>query len=262
MKLAKYLAVAAATALLALGPAAIADDGKSANGFNESQKKEIRKLVRDYLLKHPEILIEAMAEYRRRQREKQLLAARAAIKANRHALLRDKDSVVAGNPKGDITIVEFFDYRCGFCKRVKAHLDIVVKNDPNVRVVYKEFPILGPASTYASRAAIASRKQGDDKYRAFHDALMAAREVNPASVLAIAKQVGLDTAKLTKDMRDPKVGEIIRRNHELAEKLGIRGTPAFVIGDEMVPGAIGAAQFATKLAQARAACKKARAPVC
>lgn len=262
MKITKYIVVAAAAVSFGLSPAARADSGKTARGFNESQKKDIRKLVRDYLMKHPEVVIEAMREYQRRQREKQLQAARAAIKDNRNELLRDKDSVVAGNPKGDITIVEFFDYRCGYCKRVKAHLDLVVKNDPNVRVVYKEFPILGPASTYASRAAIASRKQGDDKYRAYHDALMAARDVNPASVLAIAKQVGLDTAKLTKDMNDPKVGEIIRRNHELAEKLGIRGTPAFVIGNEMVPGAIGAAQFAAKLAQARAACKKDRAPVC
>lgn len=262
MNITKYLAAAAAAAVLALGPVAIADDGKSAKGFSDKQKNEIRKLVRDYLLKNPEVLVEAMREYQRRQREQRLQAARAAIKDNRNELLRDKDSVVAGNPKGDITIVEFFDYRCGFCKRVKAHLDIVVKNDPNVRVVYKEFPILGPASTYASRAAIASRKQGDDKYRAFHDALMAARNVNPASVLAIAKQVGLDTAKLTKDMNDPKISEIIRRNHALAEKLGIRGTPAFIIGNEMVPGAIGAAQLASKVAEARAACKKERPPVC
>ena len=255
----KYLTVAATAFSICGAPMAMADDGKP---FNAKQKDEIGRLVREYLLKHPEVIVEAMAAYRKRQREEQERRAQAAIKDNRTALLQDKYSVVAGNPKGNVTIVEFFDYRCGYCKAVKPQLERVLKNDSNIRVVYKEFPVLGPVSTYASRAAIAARKQGDDKYRAYHDALMKARRLNAPAILAIAKKVGLNVDKLRRDMNDPVVGETLRRNHVLAQKLGIRGTPAFVIGDEMVPGAIGAAQIAARVARARAACKKVKAVVC
>ncbi len=263
MTIAKWLTIATTAAFIGAAPGAQAAEGKS-NGktFNTKQKGEIRRLVRDYLIKHPEVIVEAMQEYRRRQTQQREQRAQAAIKDNRLALLQDKHSVVAGNPKGNVTIVEFFDYRCGYCKAVKPQLDKVLKKDRNIRVVYKEFPILGPVSTYASRAAIASRKQGDDMYRKYHDALMVARQLSPAIVMTIAKRVGLDTDKLAKDMNDPSVTEVIRLNHALAQRLGIRGTPAFVIGNEMVPGAIGTAQFAAKVEAARAACKKAKATVC
>ncbi len=265
MTISKYLTIAAATFMIGAASVALAADGKSGDKsggktFTGKQQDEIRRLVKEYLIKHPEIIVQAMQEYRQRQERE--LQAQAAIKDNRMALLRDKYSVVAGNPKGDVTIVEFFDYRCAYCKAVKPQLDRALKADRNIRLVYKEFPILGPVSTYASRAAIAARKQGDDKYRAYHNALMKARRLSVPAVLTIAKQVGLNVDKLRKDMNDPEVAETIRRNHALARKLGIRGTPAFVIGDEMVPGAIGVAQIADKVARARAACKKAVTTVC
>lgn len=267
MTISKYLTIAAATFMIGAASVALAADGKSdgksgGKTFTGKQQDEIRRLVKEYLIKHPEVIVQAMQEYRQRQRQERELQAQAAIKDNRMALLRDKYSVVAGNPKGDVTIVEFFDYQCGYCKAVKPQLDRALKADRNIRLVYKEFPILGSVSTYASRAAIAARKQGDDKYRAYHNALMKARRLSVPAVLAIAKQVGLDVDKLRKDMNDPEVAETIRRNHALARKLGIRGTPAFVIGDEMVPGAIGTAQIAAKVARARAACKKAVTTVC
>ena len=144
---------------------------------------------------------------------------------------------VAGNPQGDVTVVEFFDYQCGYCKAVQADTQTLIKGDSKLRFVLKEFPILGPASVVASKAALASRGQG--KYVEFHNALMAQRgQLDEAVIMRLAKSVGLDTDRLKKDMDSPDVLKVIAANQALAEKLNIRGTPAFVFGDELVPGAI------------------------
>jgi protein-disulfide isomerase len=160
-KCAAALAIAGVAAALTTGFAgqnARAEAGKKP--FTADQEAAIRKLVKDYILKNPEIIAEALEELRRRREEEQTRAAARAVRENRAALLNSSPLPVDGNAKGNITIVEFFDYRCGYCKAVKSQLDAVVKADGNIRVVYKEFPILGEASTYASQAAIASRKQG------------------------------------------------------------------------------------------------------
>jgi len=162
---------------------------------------------------------------------------------------------VGGNPKGDITVVEFFDYNCGYCKRVAPTVSAVLNNDPNVRIVYKEFAILGPQSLVAARAALAAKRQG--KYHEFHDAMMSAEQADGDSVTATARALGLDYEKLVKDMEDPKITEQLERNYRLATALGINGTPAFVIGDRLVPGAVDETTMMEIIAAERAKLKTA-----
>jgi protein-disulfide isomerase len=157
---------------------------------------------------------------------------------------------VGGNPSGDITLVEFFDYNCPYCRRVAPTVTDLIEDDPNLRLVYKEFPILGPGSQFAARAALASRAQG--KYSEFHETLMnAGRQVNEDSVIEIAREVGLDVDRLAQDMEDPAIEAAIARNLALANTLGITGTPSFVIGDEIVPGAVDRATLEGLITQAR-----------
>jgi len=167
-------------------------------------------------------------------------ARRQALTSNAKALFDDGVSYVAGNPKGDVTLVEFFDYRCGYCKQVQQSVMTLIKEDPRLRVVLKELPVLGPDSVLASRAAIAALEQDKGgKYLGFHNALMSFRgQLTEAEVFRIAASSGLDVTKLKADMAAPKVEQVIRANLALAEKLGINGTPGFVIGQELIPGAI------------------------
>lgn len=221
---------------------------EAAAAFSAKQRQEIEAVVRDYLKKHPEILLEMTRTLEERD-------VQAKLVTHREALERDPNSVVGGNPKGDVTIVEFFDYRCGFCKEVAERLHQAVKQDGKVRLVYKEFPILGPDSTFAARAAIAAIPQGADKYIAFHNALLTVRgPLSEAAVLATAKQVGLDVAKLQARMPDKAVDAVIADNLRLARSMGIDGTPAFVIGDQLIAGAIDSAGFKQAISQARASC--------
>lgn len=174
----------------------------------------------------------------------------AVIAARRDEIYNDPEAPVGGNPQGDVTIVEFFDYNCPYCRQVASVLDELVQTDPNIRLVYKEFPILGPNSTFAARAALAARKQG--KYLEFHSALMMGRRVaDEAAVLEFARIAGLDIDRLKADMEDPAIGAILERNLSLADALHISGTPAFVIADEIYPGAAELADFQRLIAAAR-----------
>ena len=148
------------------------------------------------------------------------------------------DSPVGGNPHGDITVVEFFDYNCGYCKKVSGGLKELAARDPNVRIVYKEFPILSQESTAAAKAALAARRHG--KYEEFHYGLMAAEKTDDAAIQTLATKLGLDYSSLNKDMADQKWDAQLARNHQLANALGINGTPAFIIGDSLIPGAVDA----------------------
>jgi len=212
----------------------------------------IRQIVHDYLVEHPEVLLEAqqaLIEQRRRQASNQ---ARSAIDANANELYRDPESPVGGNPEGKVTLVEFFDYRCVHCRRTKPILDQVLDQHSDVRIVYKEFPILGEGSVRAAKAALAARNQG--KYFALHDALMAASgEFTHARIMEIAAAAGLDTARLSNDMNDPSIVTTLRRNHRLANALGIDGTPNFVIKDELIKGAPNLDQFHALIVDARSA---------
>ncbi|WP_341705475.1 DsbA family protein [Ferrovibrio sp.] len=208
--------------------------------FSAEQKKAIESVIRDYLLQNPEVLVEAMHALEARQQEKAAAQGRAAIAAHAKEIYDDGVSYVAGNPKGDVTIVEFFDYRCGYCKQVQPHIEALLKEDRNLRVVLKELPVLGPESVTAARAAVAALEQEKGaKYFAFHNAMMAFRgQLGEEAVLRMAKEAGLDVAKLKVAMQSPKTEAVLRANLSLADRLGIQGTPGFVIGDQLIPGAI------------------------
>jgi len=197
------------------------------------------KSIRDYLLANPEVLVEAMQELERKQDSQRDTVAQKAIQENRAALMSDPDSPIVGNPNGDVTIVEFSDYLCPYCKRAHMTLKSVLAADSKVKLVFKDLPILGEASRVAAVAALASRAQ--NKHLVFHDALMEFNgKLDRDRIMEIAVSVGLDLPRLQKDMEDPKLKAIIDRNMALASALGVRGTPAFVIGDQFVPGAVDA----------------------
>jgi protein-disulfide isomerase len=251
------LAAAFAVSLAALSPA-LAQDKPA---FTPEQEARIKDVVKEYILANPEIILEAVQTLRKKQEEAQKKAAEEALKSKRAELQGATDLPVGGNAKGDVTIVEFMDYRCGYCKAVKPTLDEVVRTDGKIRLVLKEFPILGPASRTASMAAIASNKQG--KYHAFHNALMGyPNNLTDEVIFALARQVGLDVAKLKDDMKSPEVQALIEKTNKLAQDLGINGTPGFVIGDQIIPGAITAAEMKERVAAARKACAEKKEALC
>jgi protein-disulfide isomerase len=246
----RFIALAALTIVggLALaGPAGAADTPKP---FTPEQEKAIREVVRDYLVKHPEVLVEAIQALQEKQQAADKDQRQKALVEHRAELDRDAASPVAGNPKGDVTVVEFFDYRCPYCKSVSDRLFDTIKADGKVRYVLKEFPILGPESVFAAKAALAAQKQG--KYVEFHRALMAARgNLDEAAVMALAKSVGLDQKRLRDEMDGRDIAEHIDRNMKLAQALKIDGTPAFVVGDQLVPGAVSTDTLKTLIEQTR-----------
>lgn len=212
--------------------------GAAAEPLTPDQVQQVERVIREYLLKNPELLVEMSNSLRAQQEKAKAERAQQAIAASQKDLVNDPDSFVAGNPSGDVTIVEFFDYQCGYCRRVHPTLATLLKRDTGVRLVLKELPILGPGSELAARAAIAAMAQ-PGKYYAFHTALMENQSaLDEAAILAIASRVGLDTARLRADMETPRTTEVISANRKLAAALGIDGTPAFVIGDRIVPGAV------------------------
>jgi protein-disulfide isomerase len=213
-------------------------------------KSTIERIVHDYLVQHPEVLVEAITEMRRRQEAASAEMAQKAIGDNREQIYNDPATPVAGNPKGDVTIVEFFDYHCGYCKQVQPSMESLLKEDGKLRFVFKELPILAPESRIAAAGALAAQRQG--KYLAMHNALMNARgKLTRDRVLQIGKEAGLDVAKLEKDMQLPEIDAEIERNLKLAAALEINGTPSFLIGDELVPGAIDKDDIKKLIAKAR-----------
>ncbi|WP_246148921.1 DsbA family protein [Skermanella pratensis] len=214
-------------------------------------KAAIEQIVRDYLLAHPEVLVESLTAFQERQEAAQAEAQRGALVSRQEELFRNPASPVAGNPQGDVTLVEFFDYQCGYCKTVHADVRRLLESDGKLRLVYKEFPILGPASLTASRAALAAHRQG--KYEALHVALMENRgQLDDDKILRIAGSVGLDMERLKRDMESPEIQEALQRNLRLASELNIRGTPAFVVGDQIIPGAVGLDRLKELVAAGRA----------
>jgi len=222
----------------------------AAQSMSPDERGRIEQVIHDYLLKHPEVLIEALKAAEAQDKQRQEEASRAAIVASRKALLEDPSDPVGGNPKGDVTLVEFFDYRCPYCKQVEPWIEAILKDDPKLRIVYKEFPILGKESTFAAHVAFAALKQG--RYEQFHDAMIATKgTITEDVVLKVAADAGLDMAKVKTDMNAPEIDQIIKRNYDLADKLGINGTPSFVIGDVLIPGAVDLAALKQAVATAR-----------
>ncbi|MBK17888.1 MAG: hypothetical protein CMM52_03495 [Rhodospirillaceae bacterium] len=246
----KLLTATAIAGSVLISPMAIAQD-KSA--VTPEQRKAFEGVIKDYLLKNPIIIRQAIEALRAQEEAAKKAQAQAALKERKEQLYFDKTSPVGGNPKGDVTVVEFFDYNCGYCKRALPAVKALIKKDSNVRVVYKEFAILGPGSITAARAALAAHKQG--KYIEFHNGLMAG-QTDEDSIAALASSLKMDYSKLRKDMNDPKIEEILRNNYHLATALGIGGTPAFVIGERVIPGAVGEAALAQIVKEERAKLKK------
>jgi len=207
-----------------------------ADPLTPEQKAAVEALIRDTIANHPEIVIDALKAAQQNDRKDADAAARKAIAAQQSALLADPSSPVGGNPKGDVTIVEFFDYRCPYCKEVEPSLERLLKEDGRLRIVYKEFPILGPASVYAARVALAARAQG--KYDEFHRTMMAVKgSIDEDIVRRTASSVGIDMTKIGATLADDSISRIIKSNFSLAEALDIDGTPAFIVGDALLPGA-------------------------
>jgi len=222
---------------LGLAPAALAQGPV----FTEQQKQAIGEIVKDYLLKNPEVLTEVISELEKRQAEAQQAAQAGAVKETRQSLLNASHSYVVGNPSGDVTLVEFFDYNCGYCKKALADVQTLVKSDPKLRVVLKDFPVLGPDSVEASRVSLAAKNQlQGQKLFDYHVKVMDTRgRVNGERAMAVAKEMGLDMARLQKDMESPDTRKALQENMELGDKLSLTGTPAFIIGETVVPGAVG-----------------------
>jgi protein-disulfide isomerase len=238
----------AAVQLTAPGQAASLEATATATGTGD--KAAIGKIVREYILANPEVLVEAMQELERKQDTQRDSVAQKAIQQHQTELLRDADSPTAGNADGDVTIVEFMDYQCGYCKRAHPSILSEVAADGKVKIIYKDLPILGEASRIGALAALASRAQG--KHDAFHNALMEFKgPIDRAKILEIAASVGIDVPRLEQDMQDAKLKTIIDRNMALATALGVRGTPAFVIGNQFVPGAVEADALRQLIVDAR-----------
>jgi protein-disulfide isomerase len=206
--------------------------------------------VRAYLLAHPEVIVQALQELDRRQKVEAEAQQRQAIAEHRDNLLAGDGDPVAGNPAGAVTVVEFFDYRCPYCKAVAKDMLETLEAEGDVRIVFKEFPILGPDSQVAAKAALAANMQS--RYLPFHMALMAHKgTLDRGAVLGIARDVGLDTVRLEQDMESAEVATVIARNLAIADSLDIGGTPAFVIGDTLVPGAVDMKTLRDLVAKAR-----------
>ena len=206
--------------------------------------------IRAYLMANPEVLVEAMQELERKQDSQRDAVAQKGVSENQAELYRDAESPVGGNPDGDVVIVEFNDYQCPYCKRAYQAVKSVVGADGKVKIIYKDLPILGEASKIAAQAALAAAKQG--KHQPLQNALMEfTGKLDRDKILEIAVGVGIDRAQLEKDMEDPKLKQMIDRNLNLASALGIRGTPAFVIGKQFVPGAVDADTLKQLISDAR-----------
>jgi len=251
----RFAAVACA-ALLA--SALAASHAVRAEDVTPAQRGAIEKIVHDYLVGHPEVLQEAMDALQKQQAAAEAEKHKAVIKEHGDALFSSPDQVTLGNPKGNVTFVEFFDYNCGYCKHAMSDMLALMKDDSNLKVVLKEFPVLGPGSVEAAKVAVAVRMQDPDgkKYLAFHVKLLGGR--NPADgarALAVAKEVGVDMDRLGKDMKSPEVEKTLQQDFKLAELLGLNGTPSYVIGDDVVVGAIGLEGLRAKVNTAR--CGKA-----
>ncbi len=208
------------------------------DSLSPQERDAFRAEVRAYLLENPEVIMEAVAVLESREQEAQVVQDRERVAANRDALFDDGHSWTGGNPEGDITLVEFMDYRCGYCKRAFAEVEQLVEMDGNIRLILKEFPILGEESETAARFAIATQQvAGDGAYKAVHDALMTlSGPVNEVTLRRIAEPLGIDADAVLAAMQDEAVTEVITKNRQLARRLEISGTPSFVMNDEMLRG--------------------------
>ena len=242
---------------LMVGASSVSAHASSHTVFSTEETAEIERIAREYIRNNPEIILEAIRQIEQRRRLAEAEQVQRQIALDREALVNDAGSPVGGNPDGDVTVVEFFDYRCPYCKAVAPRLAELLRKDAGIRFVYKEWPILGPVSVVGARAALAAWKQG--KYVEFHDRLMGVSgQLSQPRVFEIASEIGLDLERMRKDMASDEVAGILKRNAELASRLKISGTPAFVIGDVLVPGAVSLEELESLVSEARSVTVKQR----
>lgn len=216
--------------------------------LDDERKQEFGAFIREYLLANPEIVEEMQEALAIKREAESRQMAQSAIADNQDAIFRAPEDMVLGNPVGDITVVEFFDYNCGYCKRAMEDMTEILETDDNVRFVLKEFPILGPDSMAAHRVSMAFRKLAPEQYAEFHIKLLGADvRATETQAIAVAKEFGVDEDALRAGMEDPEIDQSIRKSYELANALGISGTPSFVIGDEAVFGAVGSETLLSKI---------------
>jgi protein-disulfide isomerase len=252
----RALALAFFSAILMIFAGTESSASSHTEALSDKQQKAVEEIVREYILKNPEIILQSIENMRLRQQHVKSQTIKKTLRERSAELFRDPNSHVGGNPDGNITLVEFFDYRCSYCKRVHPTITKLLKSDGNIRFVYKEYPSLGPESVFAARAAIASRSQG--KYVEFHNALIELRgSFAQSRVLKAAQDVGLNVEKLAQEIEDQKAkaNKIFRLNYDLAEALDISGTPAFIVGDIVIRGAVELSALKEAIASARTASK-------
>lgn len=251
-------AVAVSTIGFASMTAYSASSAAPAATFSADQKTQIEQIVHDYLVTKPEVLIEASKALQQKQMAEVSSKAKDAISKNASTLFSNAQSPTLGSTNGDVTIVEFLDYQCGHCKAMSPVLGELIKADPKLQVVVRGLPIFGESSKTATKAAIASNKQGADKFAKFNEALLGSTEpLNEKNIFALAKKAGLDVTKLKKDMASKEVEDQINENFRLARELGLMGTPAFVLGNrsysktEFVPGQTSKEELTALIAKLR-----------
>ena len=258
LRIALPSAVAGALAVGAafLAPTFFAGDAphaQTAGSFTPAEREEIGTIVREYLLTNPELMREVFIELERRQVAEQEARQRQALEDSAAQLFDAEHDIVMGNPEGDVTLVEFFDYNCGFCKRALGDVMAMIEKDPNLRVVLKEFPVLGEDSTAAARVSVAATLQMTEEQAArYHTDLLNTRgRVGGETALALAEEMGLDMDRLAADIESQEVREVLMANMSLADDLGLTGTPAWVVGDGVIFGAVGEARLTEAVANAR-----------
>ncbi|MBA2653590.1 MAG: DsbA family protein [Gammaproteobacteria bacterium] len=215
------------------------------NDLSDTQVKQIQKVVHDYLVQNPQVLVEASQAYQDQELAKAKTKTQLAVSKNAKSLFNSAHSPTVGNHNGDVTVIEFLDYQCTHCREMSTVVGGLIKGDGKIRVVIKELPIFGGSSKYAAQASIASMKQGPDKFLAFHKSLLeAAPPLTDQKVMEVAKNAGLNTQQLETDMKSKIVEDQINDNFKLAQALGLLGTPAFIVSNrsgshvEYVPGAV------------------------
>jgi protein-disulfide isomerase len=222
----------------------------SPQAFSTDQRREIEGIVKDYLVSHPEVMQEVMDAMDKRQKQADADKARTTIRDNNATIFNSPHQVVLGNPQGKVTMVEFFDYNCGFCKHALSDMLDLLKTDPDLKFVLKEFPVLGEGSVEAAHVAVAARMQDPSgkKYIEFHQKLLGGRgPADKAHALAVAKDVGFDMTRIEKDMSSDEVKKTIEEDMKLADALGVSGTPTYVVGNEVVVGAVGLDELRQKI---------------
>ncbi|WP_283194768.1 DsbA family protein [Rhizobium sp. AN80A] len=238
-----FMALALTASVVSAQPAAALDD---------AQKKEFGDFIKQYLIENPEIMLDVQDALQKKQEAARLVKANATISENKAAIFDSKYDMALGNPKGDVTIVEFFDYNCSYCRRALSDMQTILKKDPNIRFVLKEFPILGPESVAAHKVSAAFRKLAPEKYSQFHIALLGSDgRANEASAIEVAQSLGVSEKEIRAEMAKDPTDASVQETYSLAQSLGITGTPSYVIGNELVQGAVGYEDLETKVKNMR-----------